>query len=362
MKGEFSGESASGIIVYTSGIYSNLCKMRGIDIKKLEYEGISAAYHMPSMLHVSYLLNSLVSDFSGYDIIHNPHALRPFIPMNKGKALLVSTCHDVAPLTTGDLATKTLESDDKSIKEVMRRNLVTANMEMTKFTLIRGFELALKSDYMIANSIQSMDEVLSFGYDKKRISVVNYGIDERFFAASKSKQSSEFKLGYMGSFELKKNLQFAIKAMKYVKDPKIKLELWGTRTIESKLLEKAAGNDKRIIFKGRSSRDEITDIYDSFGAFVFPSLHEGFGLPIIEAQARGVPVILYKEAKISKEIRKHCFEAKDPHHMAQIIEKLKDNGYVAKSRKKAMAYARTFTWKRAAQGTVDAYRRALELN
>ncbi|MEM3860160.1 MAG: glycosyltransferase, partial [Candidatus Micrarchaeaceae archaeon] len=96
--------------------------------------------------------------------------------------------------------------------------------------------------------------------------------------------------------------------------------------------------------------------YDSFNAFIFPSLYEGFGSPILEAQARGLPVIIYKYGKIPKEVRKYCFEAESPEHMAQIIEELKENGYNERLKKKAIKYARSFTWEKTAKETLGVYK------
>ena len=104
----------------------------------------------------------------------------------------------------------------------------------------------------------------------------------------------------------------------------------------------------------------LVNIYDSFNVFVFPSLYEGFGLPILEAQSRGLPVIIYKYGKIPKEVRKYCFEAESPEHMAQIIENIKENGYNEKLRKKATEYARSFTWEKCARETLEVYKKVLE--
>jgi len=95
-------------------------------------------------------------------------------------------------------------------------------------------------------------------------------------------------------------------------------------------------------------------------AIVFPSLYEGFGQPILEAQSRGLPVIIYKYGKIPKEVRRYCFEAESPEHMAQIIENLKENGYNEKEQKKAMEYARSFTWEKTAKETLEVYKKVLE--
>ena len=121
-----------------------------------------------------------------------------------------------------------------------------------------------------------------------------------------------------------------------------------------KIIEIAKG-DKRIKFLGFAPEDKLVGIYNSFGTFVFPSYYEGFGIQIIEAQFRGLPVIIYKYGKIPKEVRKYCFEAESPEHMAHIIEGIKENGYNEKLRKKATEYARNFTWERCARETLIMY-------
>ncbi|MDE1834869.1 MAG: glycosyltransferase, partial [Candidatus Micrarchaeota archaeon] len=69
----------------------------------------------------------------------------------------------------------------------------------------------------------------------------------------------------------------------------------------------------------------------------------------------GLPVIINKQGRIPSEVRKYCFEAKDPENMADIIKKLKQNGYNEKDRKKAMEYARSFTWEKEAEQTLEVY-------
>ncbi len=108
--------------------------------------------------------------------------------------------------------------------------------------------------------------------------------------------------------------------------------------------------------KGYLKEENKLNAYDNFDAFVFPSLYEGLGYPILEAQARGLPVVIYKYGKVPKKVRKYCFEAESPEHMAQIIENLKEKGYNEKLRKKATAYARSFTWEKCAKETVEVYK------
>ena len=113
---------------------------------------------------------------------------------------------------------------------------------------------------------------------------------------------------------------------------------------------KETKQDERIKFIGFAPEEKIIEIYVSFDVFVFSSLYEDLCIPIIEAQSRGLPVIIYKHAKIPNEIRRFCLEAESPEHMTQIIEQLKANGYNEKERKKAMDYARSFAWKKNCKG------------
>jgi len=155
-----------------------------------------------------------------------------------------------------------------------------------------------------------------------------------------------------------KNVSFAIRAVKLLKG-NLLFDIWGKQDRTYNELKELSGNDKRIRFMGFAPENKLVDIYDSFDVFVHPSLYEGFGLPILEAQSRGLPVIIYKYGKIPKEVRKYCFEAESPEHMAQIIEQLKENGYNEKERKKAMEYARSFTWEKVVRGTLEVYGKVL---
>ncbi|MFP3191157.1 MAG: glycosyltransferase, partial [Thermoproteota archaeon] len=88
----------------------------------------------------------------------------------------------------------------------------------------------------------------------------------------------------------RKNVGFAVKALNLIEDPEVKFEIWGDGP-ESIYLKQLAQN-RNIVFRGFAPEEKIVNIYDSFDAFVFPSYYEGFGLEILEAQARGLPVII----------------------------------------------------------------------
>ena len=84
------------------------------------------------------------------------------------------------------------------------------------------------------------------------------------------------------------------------------------------------------------------------------------GIPIIEAQSRGLPVIIYGKGKIAQETSKHCFIAKDATHMAKILEELKRKGYDKRKQLAAIKYARGFTRKKEALDTLEVYRKIIQ--
>jgi len=322
--------------VYTYNLYKNLINLDmqiatiNIKISPILGKGISI------------MLDSIKRDFSMYDIIHNLD-LNPFFPLRKGKAITINTVHDIAFV----LDKNSIKEDIHSIRHIIWSNFVTK----------LGLYSTLNADYLIAVSTLTKEDLISLGYDRNRIFVVNHGIDERFLAPTRSYPNKKFIVGYLGVLAVRKNPRFLIEAFKALKDTNTELHVWGKPGYSMQKIIQDANKIKNIKFKGFAPEDKKVEIYDSFDVFVFPSLYEGFGIPIIEAQSRGLPVIIYKYGKIPKEVRRYCLEAESPEHMVQIIEDLKENGYNEKERKKAMEYARSFTWERTAKETLEAYRK-----
>ncbi len=343
VEGHFSKDSGFGIERYMYELYYNIKSMKSrdfsvskVELKKLPIIGSG----------LSFDLVSRYKDFSEFDILHNLMSLKFSKPKMLRKNILITTAHDFQPI----LYPEFMFEGKPRFKDRLWLNLV----------IKPGLESTLKSDYISANSSQTKEEAVKLGFDKNRIFIVNHGIDKRFMQSIKAKKNRyRFIVGYIGAMRKRKNLEFGIKAANIIKNSNnIIFDIWGKKEFEYGHLANIYKN-KNINFKGFAPESDLINIYDSFNAFIFPSYHEGEGLPILEAQARGLPVIIYKYGKIPKEVRKYCFEAESPEHMAQIIENLKENGYDKKLRKKATEYARSFTWKRCAKETLEVYKKVL---
>lgn len=110
------------------------------------------------------------------------------------------------------------------------------------------------------------------------------------------------------------------------------------------------------------SPEELEGLYAAATAFVFPSLHEGFGLPVLEAMARGVPVATSDRSALA-EVADGAAVLFDPHDTAAIANAiarvLRDEAERSRVRAAGLRRAAQLTWERTAEGTVAAYERAL---
>jgi glycosyltransferase involved in cell wall biosynthesis len=114
-----------------------------------------------------------------------------------------------------------------------------------------------------------------------------------------------------------------------------------------------------VVFTGHLPDDQLGPIYGSATMLVFPSLYEGFGLPILEAMVQGTPVIASNQASLP-EIVGDAGVLVDPRHpqdIAAAMEKvIADPRRSEKLREKGLKRVKDFTWERTARTTLDIYR------
>jgi glycosyltransferase involved in cell wall biosynthesis len=121
----------------------------------------------------------------------------------------------------------------------------------------------------------------------------------------------------------------------------------------------AAGGDERIHFTGYLPEPDVASLLQHASLFAFPSLYEGFGLPLLDAQNAGVPVVSSTAAALP-EIAGDAALLFDPHSVEDIAAALKrgllDADLRAKLVEKGYENARGFSWTRTASETLDIYR------
>ncbi|MFA5632403.1 MAG: glycosyltransferase family 1 protein [Porticoccaceae bacterium] len=118
----------------------------------------------------------------------------------------------------------------------------------------------------------------------------------------------------------------------------------------------------RVVVTGYQARECLQQLMAGAGLFAYLSIYEGFGLPVIEAMASGVPVLTANSSAL-REVTGDCGYTVDPENVDVINETmaglLQDHDLAATLRHKGLQRAAAFTWSHCARQTVDVYGKAL---
>ncbi len=232
-----------------------------------------------------------------------------------------------------------------------------------------------RSARVIADSLSTQADLIELlGTPPERIDVapLGFGVPPRTRALDEAATRARFRLGerrVLLSLSAKrphKNLLALIVALARIpveRRPLLVLPGYPTWH-EAELRERAAalGVLDDVRFENWVTGEELEGLWALADAFVFPSLYEGFGLPVLEAMHRGVAVAC-ADASSLPEVAGDAALLFDPRDVAAIagaIERLLGDPALASSlRARGLARAREFTWARTARLTLDSYARAL---
>jgi glycosyltransferase involved in cell wall biosynthesis len=169
---------------------------------------------------------------------------------------------------------------------------------------------------------------------------------------------------YVGTIEPRKNLVTLFEAFKQAL-PQLegsKLVIAGKKGwLYDEILArlKALGLEEHVLFTGYVPDDDLPALYSLAQAFVFPSLYEGFGLPILEAMACGTPVICSNRSSLPEVAGEAALllSPEDTRGWAEAMSQLKQNESLqADLRERGLRQVKGFTWETTAQHTRQLYR------
>ncbi|MGH2958448.1 MAG: glycosyltransferase family 4 protein, partial [Solirubrobacterales bacterium] len=127
-------------------------------------------------------------------------------------------------------------------------------------------------------------------------------------------------------------------------------------------LADSLGISERVRFTGWIEQDELEGLYAAAEVFAYPTLREGFGLPVLEAMERGVPVACSNTTSLP-EVAGDAAELFDPTDVDAIgsaIARILDSSELRESLiARGRAQASLFTWQRSATETIESYRAAM---
>jgi glycosyltransferase involved in cell wall biosynthesis len=207
-------------------------------------------------------------------------------------------------------------------------------------------------------------DVAACGYDTERFKP----LDKRDVAAFKQQHNlpDRFWL-FIGTLEPRKNLPTLLKAYAALpRQERLPLILAGGRgwmmdEIDQTIEQYGLKDD--VHFPGFVPAQDLALWYNSAEVFIYPSVFEGFGLPILEAMACGTPVIL-SDASSLPEVAGNSGLQLDPYDIPQWTQALHrafyDDEWREQTRNLGFQEAQRYRWSSTAQATIASYRQALE--
>ena len=273
------------------------------------------------------------------DIFHSSNWVQPPVQAKK-----VTTIHDM-------LIYKYPENIHPKIISTQKRQLAWVKKEC---------------DLIIADSKTTKDDIIEIlGIPEEKIRVIYLASGEEFREKQKEEKIEFVKKKYnligdylltVGSFEPRKNLSRIIKAYGGIKKTyKVSLVITGQFRWGEKIKYQEGIHNLGFVEK-----NDLPALYAGSKVFIYPSLYEGFGLPVLEAQSCGCPVVTSDKGSL-KEITKDTAIVVDPENAGDIqkgIEKIlsMDKEALINLKQKGVAHAGLFTWEKTARETLEVYR------
>ena len=230
-----------------------------------------------------------------------------------------------------------------------------------------------RADAVLCPSAATSADLLAAGLDVDRLHLVPLGHDPQTVTAQAVLQVRR-KFGIDGDFilaagtlEPRKNIPALIEAFREIA-PKTDAHLvlagptgWGITP--EKLLGSVDNLTKtRISITGEITTAELAALYTEATVFCYPSLLEGFGLPVLEAMSYRTPVVTSKGTS-TEEVAGDAAVTVDPHSVTEISEALtlllRDKSAAQQIAEAGYQRSKLFTWDKAASATVDIYRKLL---
>jgi glycosyltransferase involved in cell wall biosynthesis len=231
------------------------------------------------------------------------------------------------------------------------------------------------ADRIIAISEQTKRDIIEFyQVDPDKIDVVYQSCDDIFKSLVSDEVREPVRVKYklpgkyilnVGTIEPRKNLLTLIKALKNV-DQEYKLVVIGKKTAYFKLVESEIhqlGLNDRVLFLQNVPFADLPAIYQMAGTFVYPSLYEGFGIPIIEALYSNVPVVAATGSCLEEAGGHGSLYVEPADHIAlanAINSILGSTALQAEMKEKGMAYVQKFNNGTISQQMMQLYLKTLK--
>lgn len=288
------------------------------------------------------------------DVLHVQYTAPPFC-----NAPVVATIHDLAFEHLPETFTRRGSLQLKlTVRRTARRAARIATVsEYSRQDLLRTYRLAPEKVVTTYNGIEPHFTAQPRAADEAAQVRQRFGIAREFLLA-------------VGSLQPRKNLERLIRTYARLRReqpdfaPQLVIvgrKLWLAESIFAEVSRQPWASD--VILTGYVSDDDLPALYRTASAFVYPSLFEGFGLPPLEAMACGTPVITSNISSLP-EVAGSAALLIDPlneQELAAALQRiLNDQPLRARLRAEGVRQAAKFTWRDAAEKTLQLYRESYE--
>lgn len=239
---------------------------------------------------------------------------------------------------------------------------------------------AQKADHVIALSHFAVDELVQcFGVDERRVSVVPCGVDDEWLQAPDAIEvaatlaAHQLQPGYflfVGTLQPRKNVERLLQAWLALPQA-VRAERalvivgapgWRCEQLVARLRAAQADGENLVWLDRLTDPRQLRHVYAGAGVFVFPSLYEGFGIPIVEAFASGVPVVASNASSLPEVTQGAALEV-DPLDAGALGEAMlalsRDTALRARCAAAGRARAARLTWHETACQTAAVYHNVL---
>lgn len=339
------------------------------DLKLLE-----STAHVEKPKPIKHLIRSILGSFEPvvrvYQIQHDlreSKALQPYrnavfhgpnyyLPKHEGPCL--TTFHDLSVFKYPEFHPKTrLNYMGKELPKALKR-----------------------ADVIITDSNYTREEVIDYsGFDPSRVLAIPLAASQEFKLRTENECQEtlrRFQLTYKnyvlyaGTLEPRKNLNSLLDAYESLPE-KLRLHTplvvagykgWRSDDVHERLKKAHAAGWAKYL--GFVSAKDLSILFSAAKSFVYPSIYEGFGLPVLEALASGVPVVC-SDATSLPEVAGGCALMCDHADVDALVElltkSLEDQEWRQTAITKGLQQAATFSWQKTVNKTLDAYRLAATL-
>lgn len=377
---QFPCNASRGIGYYTKNLVDTLLTL---DIKNsyliIGYTGIKKYFNFKH--HSNIQIKEMFSPFSPYYYQKVYTHFQSFeskyfdelLKKNKTDLLLTFSSADYNYKIETNNNCKNIRIFLDLIPIVFKNEYLKTKLEINKYVhYLKSFE---KSSAIICISNNSKNDLLKYiKFDKNNIHTIYPGISKDFYfiddvnklKALKNKYLIKDKYFlYVGGYDFRKNIINLIKGFASIKKELLnnfQLVLCGgiDEGIKNSLLNlaKIMNVDKKIVFIGYLPDSELPTLYSGADLFIFPSLYEGFGLPLIEAMACKCLSIASNNSSLAEISNGNAllFNPLDYKDISNKIEKIvADECLQINFKKRALKYARSFTWDRSASQIINIF-------